>query len=69
MITNGIGILPPIKNLKLEIPEVTQPWYDDDAGALGMLSRIATYFNLLTRQGPRHGYHPEPSKSILILHT
>ena len=67
MITYGIGILPLIKNLKRVIPDVTQPWYDDDAGALGAFTRPETYFDSLTHQGPGRGYHPKPSKSVLIL--
>ena len=33
-----------------------------------MFARLETYFDLLTRQGPGPGYHPEPSKSVLIIH-
>ena len=68
MIAYGIVILPLIKNLKQEIPDVTHPWYADDTGALGMFARLETYFDSLTRQGPGRGYYPEPSKSVLILH-
>ena len=67
MIAYGIGILPLINNLKQEIPDFTQPWYTDDYGALGMFSRIETYFYSLTCQGLGRGYNPEPSKSVLIL--
>ena len=45
MITYGIGILPLIKNLKRDIPDVTQPWYADNARALGPFARIETYFD------------------------
>ena len=34
---------------------------------LSTLTRLATYFDLLTRQGPGRGYYPEPPKSILIV--
>ena len=61
MIAYGIGIIPLIKNLKREIPDVTQPWYSDDARALGMFARIETYFYSLTRLGLGRGYHPKPS--------
>ena len=67
MITYRIGILPLIKNLKREIPDVTQPWYADDSGYLGTFTRLETYFNSLTRQGLGWGYHPEPYKSVLIV--
>ena len=42
MIAYGIGILPLIKNLKREIPDVTQTWYADNNGALGIFARIET---------------------------
>ena len=67
MIAYGIGILPLIKNLKRAIPDVIQPWYTDAAGALGTFARLETYFDSLTCQGPGRGYHPKPSKSVLIV--
>ena len=68
MIAYGIGILPLIKNLKREIPDVNQPWYSDNSVALGTFARIETYFDSLTCQGPGRRYYPEPSKSILLVH-
>ena len=56
MIAYSIGILLLINNLKQDIPDATQPWYADDAGALGRFEIIETYFNSLTRQGPGRGY-------------
>ena len=58
-ITYGIGIIPLINNLKREIPDITQPWYDDNAGALGTFARLETYFDSLTCQGPGRGYYPK----------
>ena len=69
VIAYGIGILTLINNLKREIPDVTHPWYADDAGALGTFTRLETYFDLLTLQGLGRGYHPEPSKSVLIVRS
>ena len=60
MIAYSIGILPLIKKLKKEFPDVTQPWYADDAGALGTLVRIKSYFHLIERHGLGQGYDPEP---------
>ena len=68
MIAYRISILPLIKNLKQEIPDVTLPWYADDTGALGTFEIIENYFNSLTRQVPGRGYYPKPSKSVLIVH-
>ena len=68
MIMHVISILPLFKNLKREIPDVTQPLYADDAGSLGMFVIIETCFNSLTHQVPGRRYYLEPSKSILIVH-
>ena len=35
MVAYVIGIPPLIKNLKWEILDITHPWYDDNAGAIG----------------------------------
>ena len=67
MIADGIGILPPNKNLKQDITDVTQPWYADNAGDLGTFAKLATYFDLLTRLGPGQGYFTKLSKSVLIV--
>ena len=42
MIAYGISILPLNKNLKQEIPDVTQPWYVDDSGYLGTFVILET---------------------------
>ena len=67
MIAYGIRIIPLIKNMKREIPDVTQPWYSDYAIVLGTFVRLETYFDSLTSQVPEEGYHPKPPKSILIV--
>ena len=66
-ISYGIRILPLIKNLKWEIPDITQPWYADGAVALGTFAILDNYFDFMTRQGPVRGYHPKLTKSVLIV--
>ena len=68
IIAYGIVILPPINNLKRQIPDVTQTWYADDTGALCTFVIIDTCYYSLTRQVPGSGYYPEPSKSLVIVH-
>ena len=65
MIVHGIVIFPLINNLKREIPDVTQTWYADNSGSLGMLTTLETYFDSLTRQGLGCRYYPEPSTENL----
>ena len=64
----GIGILPLIKRLKAEFPDITQPQYADDSGSLGTFANIGLYFNQLKRIGPGCDYYPKPSKIIMIVH-
>jgi hypothetical protein len=66
MFCYGIGILPMIKHLKTLYPDLKQPWYADDAGALGSFDDIIRMFTELVRIGPDFGYFPNPSKSILV---
>ena len=47
MVTYGIVIIPLTNNLKLEFPDVYQPWYAGDASALGMFENVKLYFNSL----------------------
>ena len=47
MVAYVIGVLPLIKRLKLVYHDVTEPWYTDNAGALGMFDNLERYFNSL----------------------
>ena len=68
MVAYGIVILPLIKCLNSTYPDAKQPWYTDDAGALGMCDHLEIYFKSLKRNGPSRGYYPKPTKSILVVH-
>ena len=68
MVAYGIGILLLIKYLKSAFTDVTQPWYAGDASALGTTTRVGSYFNSLKKLELGRGYHPELSKSVLIVH-
>ena len=67
MFTYGICVLPLIKRLKAEFTDVTQHWYADDASALGTLTTVELYFNLIKRFSLGSGSYPEPYKSVLII--
>ena len=54
------------EHIKLEFTDVTQTWYDDDVGALGLFKNAKLSFNLLKQFGPGHGYYLKPSKIIMI---
>ena len=60
MIVHDIGILQLMKKPKKEFPDVTQPWYADDAGALSTFERIKSYFHLIELHGLGQGYDSDP---------
>ena len=55
--------------MKEVYPDATQPWCDEDAGALGWFNNVELYFNLLQCNGPARGYYPDTIRSILIMYT
>jgi hypothetical protein len=67
MFAYGMGILPLIRQLKAEFPQVEQPWYADDAGASTKFDEIERFLRRLCEIGPLLGYYPKPTKSILIV--
>ena len=67
MFAYGIGVLPLVRRLQREFPAVKQPWYADDACAVGSFEQIGQLFKRLQQLGPSYGYFPEPSKSILVV--
>ena len=44
-----------------------QAWYADDSSAVGKLTAVKTWWQKLNSAGPKFGYFPKASKSILIL--
>ena len=65
----ALGTIPLIDLLHAEcVDEGTkQGWYADDASATGTLKGIQHWWNLLNKHGPGYGYHPKPSKCILVV--
>ena len=68
MVAYDIGFLLLIKRLRSAYPDIIQPWYSDNAGALGMYDNLEQYFNSRNFNGPDQGYYPDPTKSILIVY-
>ena len=68
MLAYVIGIISLIKCLKSIYPDVTQPWYTDSAGVLGMFNHLEKYFRALKCNGPAQGYFPNTTKRILLVH-
>ena len=44
-----------------------QAWYADDSSAIGRLIQVKKWWLKLNEMGPKFGYFPKPSKSVLII--
>ena len=44
-----------------------QAWYADDANAFGKINEIKLWWDYLSKNGPKYGYFPKPSKTVLII--
>ena len=44
-----------------------QVWYADDSGSGGKISEMRKWWDELTSTGPKYGYVPKPSKTIMIV--
>ena len=47
--------------------EWTQNWYADDSSCVADLRSLRAWYEELSRRGPDYGYHPEPSKTVLVV--
>ena len=66
MFAYGIGVIPMIKKLKTEHPDITQTLNDDDVGALGTSGNIELYFNLIKNPARVMGITINPPKVFLL---
>jgi hypothetical protein len=65
----GIAMKPLVDKLGQETDPALckQGWYADDASATGQLKEMKKWWDLLSNTGPKYGYFPNGSKTILIL--
>jgi hypothetical protein len=71
MANYALGITPLVNDLANKIAalilKVKQAWYADDSSAIGKLEAIKVWWDTLCELGPKYGYYPKASKTILIL--
>ena len=65
MVMYAVAIIPLLKSVAIE--GATQAWYADDGGAGGKVMRVRKWWDKLVEKGPLYGYHPNPSKSVLLV--
>ncbi len=61
----AIAITPLIYHLEDE--ETKQVWFADDATAGGYLTNLKSWWDRIVELGPDYGYHPNASKTWLIV--
>ena len=65
----GLGIKPLIDKLAetTNKEKCVQSWYADDSSAGGELIEMRKWWDTLSCEGPKYGYHPLATKTILIV--
>ena len=65
----GLGITPLINNLAETIikEKCIQSWYADDSSAAGELREMKKWWDALGSAGPKYGYFPLATKTVLIV--
>ena len=61
----AIAITPLITSL--EEDEAKQAWFADDATAGRGLTGLMRWWDLIAERGPDYGYHPNPTKTCLVV--
>ncbi len=60
----GLATIPLIRRLEGHCKQV---WYADDSAAIGQIKQLRTWWDTLSKEGPKFGYFPNPSKTWLIV--
>ena len=65
----AVAIRPLIDHLRgiVDPQQCKQVWYADDSGSAGKIAEMKKWWDELKRVGPKYGYHPKPSKTVLIV--
>ena len=63
----ALATVPLIHLLSNNSPDVKQAWYADDATGAGSCEKLRHWWDEIVRLGPAYGYHPNSSKTYLIV--
>ena len=63
----ALAITPLIHQLRSSCPRVQQVWFANDATGASTCSNLKAWWNKLSSHGPAFGYHPNASKTYLVV--
>ena len=63
----AIGITPLIQQMMGHVNSTKQVWYADDCTTAGSIQDLSQWWLNLIESGPRFGYFPNASKSVLVV--
>ena len=63
----ALATKPLIRKLRLDIPNVRQVWYADDATGAGTCEDLREFWSSLQAHGNNYGYHPNTAKTDLVV--
>ena len=63
----ALATVPLIHLLSNNSPDVKQAWYADDATGAGSCEKLRHWWDEIVHLGPAYGYHPNSSKTYLIV--
>jgi len=66
MVLHGLTVLPLIRDLKREFPDLTHVWFVDDGNACGTFQQLKAFLAHVTKKGQPFGFQLDPNKCILI---
>ena len=65
----AIGVVPLIHSGQkaTDSKDFLQVWYADDATGAGKLTTLRNWWDNISTEGPKIGYYPKASKTILVV--
>ena len=63
----ALAVCPLIRKLSSACQNTSQVWYADDDAAVGDLQDLRQYWEHVSSLGPAYGYHPNATKSVVLV--
>jgi len=63
----ALATVPLVQKLASKCPDARQTWYADDDAAAATVASLHKYWESMESDGPRYGYYPNASKTILLV--